>query len=272
MNLVHISSESAIGSPVRKAQAWKIVSDFPKFPSYCRSIDKISILSKVGTEQVSEWDVTFDGAPLSWIQKDTLDQNSYSVKFRALSGDFEQLSGSLCIKEASEGNTAVVYSASYNVGIPVIEELFGPVFRNKMQLNFNAIANGIAGEIGKLKISSDERSERRHKIGVRETIAFDGMGIEVKIEDISARGMLFTCDKFLEKPVSAKVCGLDLAARELHYEAFDKKYRLVFDNAMAEEQLMAVVKKLQSRHVRTMGNLFVMEPSEALYSQTSIER
>jgi ribosome-associated toxin RatA of RatAB toxin-antitoxin module len=267
MNLEHILSESVISEPVRKDKAWDIISDFSKFGSCTGNIDKIIITGKTGIEQVSEWDVTFDGAPLNWIQKDTFDSDNFTVNFRALSGDFDQFAGSLKAHNSSDGCISLVYSLNYKVGIPIIEELFGPVFKEKMQLNFDAIVHGIAGEIGKHKVISEERAIRRHKIGVHEVMILDGKSIEAKIEDISRQGMMFTCDEFdLEKPVSVQACGLDLMARELHHETFDKKYRLIFETPMEEDRLLHVVKMLQSRHIMTMGKFLTMEPKAAVYS------
>jgi ribosome-associated toxin RatA of RatAB toxin-antitoxin module len=267
MNLEHISSESVISEPVRKDKVWDIISDFSKFALYTGNIDKIIITGKTGIEQVSEWDVTFDGAPLNWIQKDTLDRDSFAITFKALSGDFDQFAGSFRAQNSSEGCISLAYSLNYKIGIPIIEELFGPVFKEKMQLNFDAIVHGLAGEIAKYKVTSDERAARRHKVGVHEVMILDGRSIEAKIEDISRQGMMFTCDESdLEKPVSVQACGLDLMARELHHETFDKKYRLVFDTPMEENRLMQIVKMLQSRHIMTMGKFLTMEPKAAVYS------
>jgi ribosome-associated toxin RatA of RatAB toxin-antitoxin module len=266
MNLEHISSEAIIQEPVRKDTAWNIISDFPKFSSYSRNIDKIIITGKTGMEQVSEWDVTFDGAPLSWIQKDILDRHNFTVNFKSLSGDFDQFSGSFHAEDTQEGSIALVYSLSYKVGIPIIEELFGPVFKEKMQMNFDAMVHGIANEISKYKFTTDERAARRYKIGVHEAMILDGKSIEAKIENISRHGMMFSCDSDLEKPVSVQSCGLDLMARELHHEVFEKKYRLVFEKPIEEDRMMQVVKMLQSRHITTRGKLLIMEPKTAVYS------
>ncbi len=267
MNLEHISSETVIKDTVRKENAWSVISDFSRFSSFSNNIDKIIITGKTGMEQVSEWDVTFDGAPLNWIQKDILDRDNFAVNFKGLSGDFDQFTGSLHAQDSSEGTIGLVYSLSYKVGIPIIEELFGPVFKEKMQLNFNAIVHGIASEISKYKLAADERTDRRHKIGVHEVMILDGKSIEAKIENVSRQGMMFSCDESdLERPVSVQACGLDLMARDLHYELFDKKYRLVFETPVEENRLMHVVKMLQSRHITTLGKFLTMEPKTAVYS------
>jgi ribosome-associated toxin RatA of RatAB toxin-antitoxin module len=265
MNLERITSESIIKEPVRKNSAWNIISDFSKFSSYSKNIDKILVTGKTGIEQMSEWDVTFDGAPLTWIQKDILDGRNYSVNFRAVSGDFDQFAGFLHAEDSLEGAFALVYSLNYKIGIPIIEELFGPVFKEKMQLNFDALVHGIAEEIGRNKIASDERAARRYKIGVHEVMILDGKSIEAKIENISRSGMMFSSETDLEKPLSVQTCGLDLRAQEIYHESFEKKYRLVFDSPIAEDRLLQVVKMLQSRHITTLGKLLAMEPT-AVYS------
>jgi hypothetical protein len=266
MSLEHISSESILEVPVRKDRAWGVISDFSRFASLSKNIDQILITGKTGIEQVSEWDVTFDGAPLNWIEKDILDKDNYTVNFKAISGDFEQYTGSFHIEDSFEGGIAIVYSASYNVGIPIIEDLFGPVFKEKMLVNFKAFLNGIAGEISRLKIAQEERSERRYKIGVYEAMIFDGKTIEAKIDDISRGGMMFSSEETLDKPVSIQACGLDLRPEALHQEFFDKKYRLIFKKPIEEERLLAIVKMLQGRHVRTLGKFLMMEPKTTFYS------
>jgi len=266
MNLERISSESIIEEPVRKDSAWKIISDFSKFSSYSKNIDKVLVTEKTGTEQMSEWDVTFDGAPLTWIQKDILDSHNFSVNFRAVSGDFDQFAGNLKAEDSSEGTFALVYSLNYKIGIPIIEELFGPVFKEKMQLNFNALVHGVADEIIKHKVASDERSDRRYKIGIHEAMILDGKSIEAKIENISRSGMMFSSEMDLEKPLSVQTCGLDLRARQIYHESFEKKYRLVFENPIEDDRLMQVVKMLQGRHITTLGRFLTMEPKAAVYS------
>jgi hypothetical protein len=126
--------------------------------------------------------------------------------------------------------------------------------------------SGIAGEISRHKITNDERFEHRHKIGVHEAIVLDGKIVHAKIEDFSSRGMMFSCEEEIEKPVSFKACGLDLSPASLHYEFFDRKYRLVFAEPLHEERLLQIVKTLQSRHITTIGKFFTMEPKSAVYS------
>jgi ribosome-associated toxin RatA of RatAB toxin-antitoxin module len=266
MNLQHISSETIVGDRIRKGSAWNVISDFSKFPSLSKNIDQIILTGKTGIEQVSEWDVTFDGAPVNWIEKDILDKDNYTVNFKALSGDFEQYTGSFHVEDSPDGGIAIVYSASYNVGIPIIEDLFGPVFKEKMQVNFKAFLNGIAGEISRHKIAQEERTERRYKVGVFEAMIFDGKTIETKIDDISRKGMMFSSEEDLERPVSMQACGLDLRPESLHQESFDKKYRIIFKEPIEEDRLLAIVKMLQSRHVMTLGKFLAMEPRTAIYS------
>jgi ribosome-associated toxin RatA of RatAB toxin-antitoxin module len=266
MNLEHIFLEAVINDRVRKDSAWDVLSDFSRFPSLSKNIDKILLRGKTGIEQVSEWDVTFDGAPLNWMQKDIFVKDTYSINFKTIAGDFEQYAGSFHIENSTEGNITLVFSAGYNVGIPIIEELFGPVFKEKMQSNFKALLNGIAEEISRNKILQEERVDRRYKIGVSEAMIFDGNIIEAKIEDISRCGMRFSCEETLVKPLSLQSCGLDLEAKFLHHEFWDKKYRLVFEKPIESDRLMAIVKMLQSRHVTTLGKYLTMEPTTSVYS------
>lgn len=266
MNLQRISLETKIIDRVRKQAAWGVISEFSKFPSLSKNIDKITVSNETGIERTSEWDATFDGAPLSWIQKDILDKSNFAVNFRTISGDFEEYAGALRIENTPEAEIAIVYSASYNIGIPIMEDLFGPVFREKMIQNLQTLLNAIAGEISLHKITNDERGEHRHKIGVHEVMMLDGKTARVKIDDISSLGMMFSCDESLEKPVSIQTCGLDLYPASLHLEAFDKKYRTVFTTPIPEERLLQVVKTLQSRHITTLGKFLTMEPRSAVYS------
>jgi ribosome-associated toxin RatA of RatAB toxin-antitoxin module len=261
-----ISSEFIIKDAVRKTNSWKILTDFSRFSSLCKNVDAISISGKTPDEQISEWDVTFDGAPLSWIQKDVFDDALFSVGFKAISGDFEEFSGRLCLQNAPDKGIVLAYSARYNLGIPIIEDLFGPVFQQKMQENFDVIVAGVAGEVGRCANETDERKVHRYKIGVREALILDGARVDAKIEDISVLGMLFSCENSLDKPVAMQACGLESNVRELQYESFDKKYRLIFERQLDEEQLLKVVKTLQGRHVRTLGDLLVKESEAVAYS------
>jgi ribosome-associated toxin RatA of RatAB toxin-antitoxin module len=266
MNLEHISSEALVEDRVRKENAWKVISDFKEFARYSKNIDKIIVSVSDETEQVSEWDVTFDGAPLNWIQKDLLDQKSRSISFHAISGDFDQFKGMLYAKVSPDDAMVIGYSLDYAVGIPIIEELFGPVFREKMQINFDFLVNALAKKIQEHKIIKEERAFRRYKIGVMETMIFNGTGIKAKIENISRQGMLFTCEAEIEKPIDVHFCGLALAPKMLHYEIPEKKYRLVFEEPIDDKRLDDIVRELQGRHITTMGKFFAKEPEPVVYS------
>jgi ribosome-associated toxin RatA of RatAB toxin-antitoxin module len=264
MNLEHISVEATIKEPVRKLSAWAIISNLSKFPQYSRNIDKIIVSGRCSMEQMSEWDVTFDGAPLSWIEKDILDNENFTMNFRAISGDFDHFSGTLFVEDCSEGGITLGYTLAYTIGIPIIEELFGPVFREKMHSNFDSMVQGLAQELRKSRV--DDRIARRYKIGVNEKVAFDDQGFEVKIENISRKGLMFTSATEYDLPYEITLCGITLRVQAMLHEQFENKHRIIFKESIDEARLETLVRDLQSRYVTSIGSLKSMEPVEAVYS------
>jgi ribosome-associated toxin RatA of RatAB toxin-antitoxin module len=91
---------------------------------------------------VAEWDTTIDDAPLSWVEEGIYDKTNRIVRFRALEGVFDRFDGYWQVEPAGDGSR-VTFELTYEIGLPEIEEIVGPLLRKRMVENAESMLAAI---------------------------------------------------------------------------------------------------------------------------------
>lgn len=126
-----------------KERAYSEIKDIEKYPDYMESISSIEILQRDGQSITARWNGSIDGAPLTWIQKNELLDHKQEVRFEALEGDFEIFKGKWSIN-SHKNKLLLQLEIEYRLGIPVIEDVLGPILSEKIKTNSIAMLEAIA--------------------------------------------------------------------------------------------------------------------------------
>lgn len=126
-----------------KERAYSEIKDIEKYPDYMESISSIEILQRDGQSITARWNGSIDGAPLTWIQKNELLDHKQEVRFEALEGDFEIFKGKWSIG-SHKNKLLLQLEIEYRLGIPVIEDVLGPILSEKIKTNSIAMLEAIA--------------------------------------------------------------------------------------------------------------------------------
>lgn len=129
--------------------AFDVVVKIEDFPAFMPNVNGITLLESDGKRKVAEWDTTIDDAPLIWVEEGLYDYDQMIVRFRAIEGVFDRFDGFWQVKPHDEGSE-VIFELIYEIGLPEIEDIIGPILRERMIENaesmLEAIENHIEGE------------------------------------------------------------------------------------------------------------------------------
>jgi len=130
----------------------KRLQDHPKFMPDVKSV---KILEQSRDTGASEWDVDIDGCPLNWKERDTFDHDNFVFEFRTIEGDFDTFDGRWEVLDAPDG-VRVVFTVEYLVGIPVIEDIIGPILKVKIEKNTQKMLDSLRDEVESTTLTATE--------------------------------------------------------------------------------------------------------------------
>ena len=129
-----------------REKAYLEIKDIEKYPDYMESISSIEVLKRDEKSITARWNGSIDGAPLTWIQKNELLDDKKEVHFEAIEGDFEIFKGKWSIG-SDKKNLLLQLEIEYRLGIPVIEDVLGPILSEKIKTNSIAMLEAIASRL-----------------------------------------------------------------------------------------------------------------------------
>lgn len=116
------------------AEAYGIVEEIERFPDFMENVTTVQMLSNDGKRKVAAWELVIDDAPLNWIEEAVYDKKRLRVDFRATEGVFERFDGFWQVHPKDNGCT-VELQLEYEVGLPEIEHIIGPILKERLTAN-----------------------------------------------------------------------------------------------------------------------------------------
>ena len=124
------------------AEAFEIVEDLERFPEFMPNVNSLTLLEVDGDRKVAAWETTIDDAPLDWVEEGIYDRQNMIVRFRSLEGVFDRFDGFWQVTPEGEGSR-VTFELLYEIGLPEIEEIVGPLLRERMIENAESMLTAI---------------------------------------------------------------------------------------------------------------------------------
>lgn len=132
-------------------KAYAMMIDVQRYPDYMPSVNALEILDRGDNQLTTRWDAHIDGAPIQWVQRVWWTDAVREMHFEAIEGDFDVFQGKWAAHR-DDGQVRLQLTVSFRLGIPVIEEVLGPILKEKVNANSQAmlaaIANRLSGGVG----------------------------------------------------------------------------------------------------------------------------
>ena len=134
---------------------WNTLTQFTAYPRFVDAVTSVSQLEDTGGARTTEWNISLDGAPLHWVEKDYLDGEPLSLKFEMLDGDFDVFRGQWKTQE-KEGGIHLSLTLEYEMNIPVIQVALGDVLKEKFQTYASLLVKAVGEQAQSLGQSLEE--------------------------------------------------------------------------------------------------------------------
>lgn len=131
-------------------RAYAMMKAVEDYPLYMPSVNAIKVIERKENELTTRWDAEIDGAPIQWVQHIQMNDSTREIIFKTVEGDFDVFQGRWCVGE-SNGQVVLALSIEYKLGIPIIEEVLGPILKDKITANSETMLKAIAGQLAKDK-------------------------------------------------------------------------------------------------------------------------
>jgi len=250
MAFERVSTEAILKGMIRKEFAWNIVSDYSRYPVIMENVDEVRIHERSGNEGKSEWFITVEEAPLTWLERDFFDEENYEVRFESIDGDFENINGRWKVDNlVGEDGIRIEFHIDYNLGIPVIEEVLGHILKEKMKTNIDSMLHAIKEELTRTQV--DERKYKRHTVRKYNDIVLNGTPTRTFIVNISQKGMLFYYEgEFDSLDVTVQIGDIKIGAVELFNDLKHRNARIIFNEPLSTDAIDEVLERLTTTNIR----------------------
>jgi ribosome-associated toxin RatA of RatAB toxin-antitoxin module len=181
-----VSTSVKIMGGHRKELVFEKVKRLEDYPRFMPDVKEVNVLESGLKGGVSEWHVEIDGCPLYWKERDTFDRSQLLFRFDTIEGDFEFFTGQWEVLD-SAGDTEVIFSVEYSVGIPVIEEIIGPILAAKMEKNTLKMLTDLKREVEAMA-SQDARAAQRVPTWIETVVQAGAKRYEALVRDLSDGG------------------------------------------------------------------------------------
>jgi ribosome-associated toxin RatA of RatAB toxin-antitoxin module len=121
------------------------ISDFPRYSDYTNAVREVRIDRREGEYVTSTWSVNFRNGVLCWTERDRIDAQLLDIEFEQLSGDFAVFTGAWRVEQI-DGNVAVLFSASFDLGMPTLAAIIDPIAEHALLENIQSILVGLLGD------------------------------------------------------------------------------------------------------------------------------
>jgi ribosome-associated toxin RatA of RatAB toxin-antitoxin module len=128
-------------------RAFDVVYDVASFPTFMSSVTAAKVISHEGDHKVVEWEMLIDGAPLNWTEDIRYNRELLTADFKALDGVFLKFDGTWRVA-AGENGTELEVSLCYDLGLPEIEEIIGPILDERLRQNLDVMLENIETRAG----------------------------------------------------------------------------------------------------------------------------
>lgn len=126
-------------------QVFGFLRDVANYSKLMPNVNSVSILRETDGHRITRWDTEIESAPLIWTEEDRISTADLRIEFHSIEGDFDVFRGSWQVLASNPPSSLqVACELEYSVGIPVIEEILGPVLRDKITENLKVMLFGLA--------------------------------------------------------------------------------------------------------------------------------
>lgn len=115
-------------------RAFVHLRDLKTYSDYMDDVINVKVEAMEVDKDLVSWETKIDNAEFDWKQITIYDKTNHSINFELIEGDFDMMKGKWQVLE-EESKFFFRLDIQYDIGLPVIEDVLGPVLKGKLQVN-----------------------------------------------------------------------------------------------------------------------------------------
>lgn len=127
-------------------KAYVSLKDLKSFPEFMENVISVTEVPAENLSCYHNWDIMVDDAQFQWKQRTVNNQEKRTVDFEMVEGDFEFLKGTWKVVDEA-GKYSLQFNMNYAIGLPIIEDVLGPVLRKKLETNIYTMLSTIKNRL-----------------------------------------------------------------------------------------------------------------------------
>ncbi len=268
MGLQHITTSTIVSGKIRKTAAWDVLCDFESFSKVAPSvIDKVTVHDRTGKQGKSEWFVTIDGAPMTWIERDEFTPDRFSIGFESIYGDFDILKGAWWVRDHRGDGVRLCYKLSYEMGIPILDDTLGDILSEKIRTGMETVLGALGEKVSKCQ--AEERREERQTVNGLVPVKLGDVEFQGYLSNVSSGGLLVRYDKTTEVSSTDRIIRIGNTTIEparVENDLVNRCVRVIFSDPMNSFMIDHLLTSVQYRGGNTL-DAFVVEESPEIVGE-----
>lgn len=132
-----------------------LLKNIEEFVSFMPDVKHIDIVERYDNTSTSNWHTEIDGVPFLWTEREIYNDTTLSMRYELIKGDLKRFEGEWRILEQPNHTVLLMLYVDYEVGIPEIEDILGPVIKEKIKDNSYMMLTAIKEKIEARSIEAE---------------------------------------------------------------------------------------------------------------------
>jgi hypothetical protein len=129
-------------------QFYSALCEFGSYPEFADTVLSVTCSVLPGTgETLSKWRVKFREGILQWSEIDRFSPQNKTITFTLAEGDLDRFSGRWSVVAEPSRPRAVLFDASFDLGIPSLSYILDPLAIESLSDNVRRIVDGLCRKL-----------------------------------------------------------------------------------------------------------------------------
>jgi ribosome-associated toxin RatA of RatAB toxin-antitoxin module len=144
--MIHI--EESIIIPVSQNHVYSLLKNMGSFSRFIYDIKKIKCKKIEKNKIISDWNIIIDGAMIMWREEDIYHDDSGTIDFRMIEGDYTGYEGSWRTVGMPKA-TKLIFSVHIDYGAPALVKFVEPILTKKTKRSIKSMLIAIKRKLVK---------------------------------------------------------------------------------------------------------------------------
>ncbi|MHB1127040.1 MAG: type II toxin-antitoxin system RatA family toxin [Bacillota bacterium] len=136
--------------PSSPDEAYKMAKDMESYPTFMKSVDRITTLERGENHTITKWEARLQGKKMVWTERDEFDDAQLRIDYKLVEGDLKKFEGAWTFAPSGEG-TQIKLTVDFELGLPMFATLLNPIATLIVRQNCEEMLVGMEQQLGRVR-------------------------------------------------------------------------------------------------------------------------